>query len=269
MWQQIANAKVTYTKQTWGKDSNFVLAHLMQLQVYLLYNGCAWLQRKTKILISVLINFFSSLYNCLKSNGRAVLQFYPDGNEQLDMITKSALKNGFSGGLIVDFPHSSKAKKLYLVLDAGNPGKQEIQQVEGLQGDEEEDDDDEEQKNTKNQNGEKKVEYLTKASKKIKKLAPERKGKQAQKLKLKSKQWIINKKNKNAQTGKKNQIRQQIHWQKKTDNILKQQFEWSLGHHYYYQLSFFSFLTFIQVYFFLLFYLPQSIYNTISTSNNS
>eukprot|EP00825_Cyclidium_porcatum_P049766 TRINITY_DN866_c0_g1_i10.p1 TRINITY_DN866_c0_g1~~TRINITY_DN866_c0_g1_i10.p1 ORF type:complete len:338 (+),score=54.02 TRINITY_DN866_c0_g1_i10:126-1139(+) len=107
--------------------------------------------------------FFSSLYNCLKSNGRAVLQFYPDGNEQLDMITKSALKNGFSGGLIVDFPHSSKAKKLYLVLDAGNPGKQEIQQVEGLQGDEEEDDDDEEQKNTKNQNGEKKVEYLTKA----------------------------------------------------------------------------------------------------------
>jgi 18S rRNA (guanine1575-N7)-methyltransferase len=35
------------------------------------------------------------------------------------MITKSALKSGFSGGVVVDFPNSSKAKKLYLVLDAG------------------------------------------------------------------------------------------------------------------------------------------------------
>jgi 18S rRNA (guanine1575-N7)-methyltransferase len=35
------------------------------------------------------------------------------------MITKAAMKSGFSGGLVVDFPHSTKAKKLYLVLDAG------------------------------------------------------------------------------------------------------------------------------------------------------
>jgi len=35
------------------------------------------------------------------------------------MITKAAMKAGFSGGLVVDYPNSSKAKKLYLVLDAG------------------------------------------------------------------------------------------------------------------------------------------------------
>lgn len=31
------------------------------------------------------------------------------------MITKAAMKAGFSGGLVVDYPNSSKAKKLYLV----------------------------------------------------------------------------------------------------------------------------------------------------------
>lgn len=35
------------------------------------------------------------------------------------MITKAALKNGFAGGLIVDFPNSTKAKKIYLVLNVG------------------------------------------------------------------------------------------------------------------------------------------------------
>lgn len=35
------------------------------------------------------------------------------------MITNSALKNGFTGGLIVDFPNSKKAKKFFLFLMAG------------------------------------------------------------------------------------------------------------------------------------------------------
>ena len=38
------------------------------------------------------------------------------------MITNAALKSGFSGGLVVDYPNSSKMKKIYLVLDAGNTG---------------------------------------------------------------------------------------------------------------------------------------------------
>ena len=35
------------------------------------------------------------------------------------MITSSAMKNGFTGGLIVDYPNSKKAKKYYLFLMAG------------------------------------------------------------------------------------------------------------------------------------------------------
>ena len=36
------------------------------------------------------------------------------------MITNAALKNGFTGGLIVDYPNSKKAKKYYLFLIAGH-----------------------------------------------------------------------------------------------------------------------------------------------------
>lgn len=35
------------------------------------------------------------------------------------MITSAAMKNGFIGGLIVDFPNSNKARKYFLYLMAG------------------------------------------------------------------------------------------------------------------------------------------------------
>ena len=35
------------------------------------------------------------------------------------MITNAAMKNGFTGGMIVDYPNSKKAKKYYLFLMAG------------------------------------------------------------------------------------------------------------------------------------------------------
>ena len=35
------------------------------------------------------------------------------------MITSAAMRNGFTGGLIVDFPNSKKAKKYFLFLMAG------------------------------------------------------------------------------------------------------------------------------------------------------
>jgi 18S rRNA (guanine1575-N7)-methyltransferase len=47
------------------------------------------------------------------------MQFYPDGKHQLEMITSAALKAGFSGGLVVDYPNSTKAKKYFLVIEAG------------------------------------------------------------------------------------------------------------------------------------------------------
>jgi 18S rRNA (guanine1575-N7)-methyltransferase len=63
--------------------------------------------------------FFQSLYRCLVLGARCCFQFYPDNPEQIDIITNAALENGFTGGLVVDYPHSTKAKKYYLFLQAG------------------------------------------------------------------------------------------------------------------------------------------------------
>lgn len=60
--------------------------------------------------------FFQSLYDSLRIGGRAVLQFYPDGKNQLEMITSAAMKSGFTGAVVVDFPNSTRAKKYYLVI---------------------------------------------------------------------------------------------------------------------------------------------------------
>ena len=60
--------------------------------------------------------FFSSLYSILKRDARAVLQFYPENSEQAVLIVQAASKVGFAGGLVVDYPNSSKAKKFYLCL---------------------------------------------------------------------------------------------------------------------------------------------------------
>lgn len=63
--------------------------------------------------------FFSSLFACLSRSGRAVLQFYPENSEQVELITAQAIKAGFFGGVVVDFPNSTKAKKMFLVLMTG------------------------------------------------------------------------------------------------------------------------------------------------------
>lgn len=65
--------------------------------------------------------FFGSLYKCLARGARAVLQLYPENPAQLEMITSAAMKSGFSGGLVVDYPHSTRAKKYFLVLSCGPP----------------------------------------------------------------------------------------------------------------------------------------------------
>lgn len=63
--------------------------------------------------------FFSSLYHVLTRGARAALQFYPENAQQADLLTKAAMKAGFTGGVVVDFPHSAKAKKFYLCLFTG------------------------------------------------------------------------------------------------------------------------------------------------------
>ncbi|XP_006347375.1 probable 18S rRNA (guanine-N(7))-methyltransferase [Solanum tuberosum] len=65
--------------------------------------------------------FFSSLYRCLGRGARAVLQIYPENLAQRELILGFAMRAGFSGGIVVDYPHSSKRRKEYLVLTCGPP----------------------------------------------------------------------------------------------------------------------------------------------------
>ncbi|CAH4027707.1 probable 18S rRNA (guanine-N(7))-methyltransferase [Pieris brassicae] len=66
-----------------------------------------------------LYTFFSTLYAALSRSARAVFQFYPENESQLNLLTSQAMKAGFYGGVVVDFPNSAKAKKFFLVLMTG------------------------------------------------------------------------------------------------------------------------------------------------------
>lgn len=66
-----------------------------------------------------LYTFFSTLFSSLTRTARAAFQFYPENAEQIEMITAQAMKAGFYGGVVVDYPNSAKAKKYYLVLMTG------------------------------------------------------------------------------------------------------------------------------------------------------
>ncbi|GFP99087.1 probable 18S rRNA (guanine-n(7))-methyltransferase [Phtheirospermum japonicum] len=65
--------------------------------------------------------FFGSLYRCLARGARAVLQVYPENLAQRELILGCAMRAGFSGGVVVDYPHSTKQRKEYLVLSCGPP----------------------------------------------------------------------------------------------------------------------------------------------------
>ncbi|KAI5139909.1 probable 18S rRNA (guanine-N(7))-methyltransferase [Manis pentadactyla] len=92
------------------------------------FDGCIsisalqWLcnaNKKSDIPAKRLYYFFSSLYSVLVRGARAVLQLYPENSEQLELITIQAMKAGFTGGVVVDYPNSAKAKKFYLCLFSG------------------------------------------------------------------------------------------------------------------------------------------------------
>ena len=70
-----------------------------------------------------LMRFFSSLYQVLRRGARAVLQFYPETAEQAILTSECAAKVGFAGGIVVDYPNSTKAKKHYLVLSFDRASK--------------------------------------------------------------------------------------------------------------------------------------------------
>lgn len=77
-----------------------------------------------------------AMFASLARGSKAVLQFYPENAQQMEMITTAAMRCGFTGGLLVDFPHSSKAKKYFLVLFAGAPSAFQMPKALGSEEDE-------------------------------------------------------------------------------------------------------------------------------------
>lgn len=84
---------------------------------------------------------FQTLYNSMRRGARAVLQFYPESPQQMNMISQAAMKCGFGGGMVVDFPHSTRAKKYFLVIYAGTTGSGGYVPPEPLTGNPDSDDD--------------------------------------------------------------------------------------------------------------------------------
>jgi hypothetical protein len=74
----------------------------------------------------------------LKTPSRAIFQFYPSSDDQIQLITSIAQKAGFGGGIVVDYPNSKKARKVFLCLFVGQQPSQKL--PEGLDGEEEEQD---------------------------------------------------------------------------------------------------------------------------------
>eukprot|EP01026_Neomeris_dumetosa_P004967 TRINITY_DN11355_c0_g1_i8.p1 TRINITY_DN11355_c0_g1~~TRINITY_DN11355_c0_g1_i8.p1 ORF type:complete len:291 (+),score=56.73 TRINITY_DN11355_c0_g1_i8:302-1174(+) len=80
---------------------------------------------------------FHTLNGCLVKGARAVLQLYPENTEQAEMITRAAIHAGFHGGLVVDYPHSTRAKKYFLVLMVGAQLSTRGMAMEGEEDDDE------------------------------------------------------------------------------------------------------------------------------------
>jgi 18S rRNA (guanine1575-N7)-methyltransferase len=81
------------------------------------------------------MRFFTTLHSALRNPSRAVLQFYPSSDDQIQLITSIAQRAGFGGGIVVDYPNSKKAKKVFLCLFVG-AGSQQQQLPQGLDGEE-------------------------------------------------------------------------------------------------------------------------------------
>ncbi|CAE6520869.1 unnamed protein product [Rhizoctonia solani] len=86
-----------------------------------------------------LARFFQTLHASLTRSARAVLQFYPQSDDQIQLIMGIAMKSGFQGGLVIDYPNSKKAKKYFLCLfsggsSEGGASKAKVELPKGLDG---------------------------------------------------------------------------------------------------------------------------------------
>ena len=130
--------------------------------------------------------FFQSLFSSLRRNARAVFQLYPETPAQLTLIMEVAVRCGFSGGVVVDYPNSTKAKKYFLCLMVGGGGKV----PEGLKAEGEEVDEGEERRT---------VQFS-----RVREVGRKGKGRKAgkERASVKSKEWIQSKKERQRRQGK-------------------------------------------------------------------
>lgn len=63
-------------------------------------------------------NLAKSVYLVLKSQSKAIFQFYPKNDIMMDLIGKIFVENApFNGGFMIDNPNSPKKRKIYLILN--------------------------------------------------------------------------------------------------------------------------------------------------------
>ena len=140
-----------------------------------------------------LTRFFSSLYTVLKRGGRAVLQFYPETAEQAVLISETATRVGFAGGVVVDYPNSAKAKKHYLVLSFDRSSSAHKRRKAAMMG--------ASNSSSSSSREENRSEHVAVSvathNKKGKKVSPPRKKKG-----VKTKEWILHKKESQRRKGK-------------------------------------------------------------------
>ncbi|EJD42144.1 williams-Beuren syndrome critical region protein 22 [Auricularia subglabra TFB-10046 SS5] len=80
-----------------------------------------------------LSRFFRTLHALLRNPSRAVLQWYPSSDDQIALVTSAARRAGFGGGIVVDYPNSKKARKVFLCLFVGT-GNANASVPQGLDG---------------------------------------------------------------------------------------------------------------------------------------
>ena len=135
--------------------------------------------------------FFASLYRALARGARAVFQFYPESAKQMELITTAAMKAGFAGGLVVDYPNSTKAKKYFLCLYTGPPSTFVVPSAKTHEMEEDDDDEDEDNYAT----GRVKVSGREREQ-------MQRRTRKGKKGDITKKQWILAKKERRRKQGK-------------------------------------------------------------------
>lgn len=148
-----------------------------------------------------LTRLFVTLHSALTRSARAIFQFFPSNSDQIELVLGCASKAGFSGGMVVDFPNSTKAKKYYLCLMTGGNGICEgmpkgltEESARAMEQDESDGDDSEEEAETLNSSV---------SAQKTVKVGPRQRQKMAKiKKATKDRSWVLRKKELYRKRGK-------------------------------------------------------------------